>query len=174
MTYNLAQATEVLRNTPDVLEALLSNLSSEWTAGNEGPDTWSAFDVVGHLIHGEHRDWIERMEIILREGTDRTFQPFDRFAMLRDSVGKSLPQLLEEFRTLREQNLITLGKANIGEAELDRTATHPALGTVTLRNLLATWVAHDLGHIGQIVRVMAKQYKDEVGPWKEYLRVVKE
>jgi len=167
-------AVEILRSTPDTLWVLLAGLSDGWTSANEGPDTWSPFDVVGHLIHGEKTDWIPRARIILEHGESRTFTPFDRHAQLKDSEGKTLNALLDEFADLRAENLQALEGLELTEADLERTGRHPELGTVTLRQLLATWVVHDLGHIAQIARVMSKQYKDEVGPWSAYLRVIKE
>lgn len=171
MEYNVKQATEILSRTPAVLNQLLRNLSADWTSNNEGKDTWSPFDVVGHLIHGEKTDWIPRTKIILEFGTDRTFTPFDRFAQYEISKGKSLNQLLDEFEQLREQNLIEFKSLPI-ENNLDKKGKHPELGIVTLRNLLSSWVVHDLGHINQISRVMAKQYLDEVGVWTQYMGVL--
>ena len=169
----LTEWLEVLERTPAVLEALLGHLSDHWTKGTEGPGTWSPFDVVGHLIHGERTDWIPRMEIILSDRADRAFVPFNRFAQFRDSEGKSLGDLLAEFRTLRASNLAHLRGRNLSDADLERTGTHPAFGTVTLRQLLATWTAHDLDHLMQISRVMAKQIGSDVGPWVEYLKVLR-
>lgn len=172
MKFQLAQAMEMLRRTPQVLEELLNGLSDEWIHAHEGPDTWSPFDVVGHLIHGEETDWIPRMKIMLSEHGDRKLIPFDRFAMLEKSKGKTLQQLLAEFKSLRHQSLLELEAANLSEEDLSRTALHPEFGEVTLRQHLSTWVAHDLNHLTQIARVMAKQYSDEVGPWKKYLSVL--
>jgi hypothetical protein len=151
---------------------MLNRLAPVWIEGNEGPDTWSPYVVVGHLIHGERTDWIPRAEIILAQGANRRFTPFDRFAQLRESEGKSLNELLEEFARLRAKNLTTLAGWHLTDAQLALEGEHPELGTVTLRQLLATWVAHDLGHIAQIARVMAKQYREAVGPWREYLPVM--
>ncbi len=164
---------EILERTPSVLEALLADLSDHWTTGTDGPDTWSPYDVVGHLIHGERTDWIPRMEVILSDRADRTFVPFDRFAQFRDSQGKSLGELLNEFRTLRAASLAHLRARHLTPVDLERTGTHPAFGTVTLRQLLATWTAHDLDHLMQISRVMAKQIGTDVGPWVEYLKVLR-
>lgn len=172
MTFNVRQACEILERTPDVLQSLLSGLSEEWIQGLEGDKTWSAYDIVGHLVHGEKTDWIARMSIILGSQEDRRFQPFDRFAQFQESKGKSLNDLLDEFRRLRRMNLETLNAANIDETKLSRSGIHPAFGPVTLRQLLSTWVVHDLGHLAQISRVMARQYKTEVGPWIEYLPVL--
>jgi hypothetical protein len=157
--------------TPQLLRAWLSGLSPEWTAATEGPDTWSPYDVIGHLVHGERTDWIARAEIIRNGGG--TFQTFDRFAQFRESEGKSLAQLLDEFAVARRDNLERLRSWSLTDADLDRTGTHPKFGPVTMRQLLSTWVAHDLDHVMQISRVMAKQLKTDVGPWTEYLKVVR-
>lgn len=165
--FDLVQAIDILRRTPTLLDEWLRGLSDEWVMENEGPDTFSPYDVVGHLIHGEKADWIGRARIILGEGP--TFDPFDRFAMYEESKGKTLPDLLDEFAALREENLVALEAMELTDEDLDRTGTHPELGTVTLSQLLATWTVHDLSHIAQIARVMAKQYKAETGPWREYI-----
>lgn len=172
MEFNLQKAIEVLTRTPEVLATLLHELSDEWIHQNEGEATWSPFDVMGHLIHGEKADWIARMEIILSDGTNKTFVPFDRFAQFEESKGKNIAQLIAEFKDLRKQNLVILQSKTIDALALTKKGIHPVFGEVTLKNLLATWVAHDLGHIAQITRVMAKQYKDEVGPWEEYLPIL--
>lgn len=172
MQFSLNRTIEILERTPSVLEALLNDLSDDWTHSNEGDDTWSPFDVVGHLIYGEKTDWIPRMEIILSDREDKTFEPFDRFAQFRESEGKTMPQLLEEFRDLREQNLHILSSKKLSEEDLQKTAGHPALGRVTLSHLLASWATHDLNHIAQIARVMGRQYTRDVGPWKEYLGIL--
>lgn len=172
MDFDLDRGLEILERTPDVLRTLLEGLPDDWTRPNEGPDTWSPFDVVGHLIDGEESDWMGRARIILAQGDDRRFEPFDRFRHLEQNQGRSLRELLERFAELRRENLEELRDLRIGEAELDLTGEHPAFGTVTLRQLLATWVTHDLGHIQQISRVMAKQYKEAVGPWEAYLPVL--
>ena len=172
MDYSVDKALEILEGTPKVLEVYLGNLSDEWIFCNEGDKTWSAFDIVGHLIHGEKTDWIPRLKIILNDFENKTFEPYDRFAQFNESKGKSIRQLLEEFSKLRQQNIEFLNSLNIVEPDFCREAIHPSLGKVTLKNLLATWVTHDLGHIAQISRVMAKQYKDEVGPWKEYISIL--
>ncbi len=174
MEYNLSQAIEILERTPVVLENLLGNLSLEWVVHNEGEETWSPFDVLGHLVHGEHIDWPQRIKKILDHSLDRHFEPFDRLAQFKESKGKSLQDLLDEFANLRAKNLEFLESLNIQEQDLDKTGVHPSLGQVTLKQLLATWVTHDLSHISQIVRVMAKQYADEVGPWKNYLPILTE
>jgi hypothetical protein len=172
MSFQLRDAIAVLERTPAALRTLLSGLPESWTTPNEGPDTFSAFDNVGHLIHGERTDWIPRARIILAQGEHRKFEPYDRFAQVRESAGKNLAQLLDEFEQLRAQNLSTLRGWNLSEQELALQGEHPELGPVTLRQLLATWVAHDLGHLAQTARVMAKQYGGEVGPWRAYLPIL--
>ncbi len=172
MKFDLEKSLTVLRRTPGVLRALLDRLPPEWTETNEGPETWSPYDVVGHLIHGERTDWIPRARIILEQGESRPFEPFDRFAMLRESRGKSLAELLATFAALREENLRALRSMRLTTEDLERRGRHPELGRVTLGQLLATWVAHDLGHLAQIARTMAKQYAEAVGPWAAYLPVL--
>jgi len=172
MNFNLTNSIEILERTPSVLTSLLSGINNEWIQSNEGEETWSPFDVLGHLIHGEKTDWMARLEIILSDSTAKTFTPFDRFAQFEESKGKTIQQLLINFEQFRKQNLTLLKSKNITEQDLQRTGIHPAFGTVTLEHLLATWVAHDLGHIAQICRVMAKQYKNDVGPWREYLPIM--
>lgn len=172
MKYHIDNALEVLERTPNVLNVYLENLSDEWVLSNEGGESWSPFDVVGHLIHGEKTDWIPRIKLVLNDSENKTFEPYDRFAQFEESQGKTMKQLLSEFSELRLQNLEFFKSLNITESDFDKKAIHPSLGEVTLKNLLATWVAHDLGHINQISRVMAKQYKSEVGPWVEYLSVL--
>jgi hypothetical protein len=172
MSFDLSAGTAILRRTPATLRALLHGLGEEWTSATEGPDTWSPYDVVGHLLHGERSDWIPRARIILAQGPDRRFEPYDRFAQFRESEGKSLALLLDEFETLRMANLGTLAEWRLTESELALQGEHPVFGPVTLRQLLATWVAHDLGHLVQLARVMAKQYRDDVGPWRAYLSVM--
>lgn len=169
MKYNIHTSIQILERTPVVIESLLKGISKEWSAHNEGPDTWSPYDVVGHLIHGETTDWITRMEIILGSQADKKFKPFDRFAQFEDSKGKTLPQLIAEFKRLRKKNIAILKRKKLKPADLKKTGIHPKFGTVTLEQLLSTWTVHDLSHIVQIARVMAKQYSQEVGPWKEYL-----
>ena len=171
MIFKINEAIEVLERTPVVLEQMLGGLSSDWIMNNEGPETWCPYDVVGHLIHGEKTDWIARLDIILSDG-NKNFTPYDRFAQFKESKGKSLPQLLDEFKELRKQNVSTLKSKGLTDADFDKTGNHPSFGEVTLKQLLATWVAHDLSHINQITRVMSKQYKIEVGPWKAYLPVM--
>jgi hypothetical protein len=172
MEFSLDRSVEILERTPRVMRDLLSGLSQEWIDGTEGPDTWSPYVVVGHLIHGERTDWIERARVILAQRTDRRFTPFDRFAQFRESEGKSLAELLDEFADLRTRNLEILKGWNLSEDQLALEGVHPEFGAVTMRQLLSTWVAHDLGHIAQTSRVMAKQYRDAVGPWRAYLPVM--
>ena len=172
MEQNLDQTISLLSRTPAVLDALLRDLPEEWTLRNEGKDTWSAFDVVGHLIHGERSDWIPRARMILQFGESRPFEPFDRLGHIRESQGKSLGQLLDEFARLRSENLGELRALHLQQEHLERRGRHPAFGAVTLSQLLATWATHDLTHLHQISRVMAHQYRDAVGPWIEYLGVL--
>jgi hypothetical protein len=172
MNFTMNIGVAVLERTPATLRALLSGLPVEWTGATEGPETWSPYDIVGHLIHGERTDWIPRARIILAQGDNRRFEPYDRFAQFRESQGKSLGDLLDEFARLRTANLATLMGWRLTDGQLALAGEHPAFGTVTLRQLLATWVAHDLGHIAQTARVMAKQYRDAVGPWRAYLPVL--
>lgn len=172
MEFDLADGIAVLERTPSTLSTMLSALPGDWVDGDEGPDTWSPYVIVGHLNHGERTDWIPRAQIILSQGSDHRFTPFDRFAQFEESKGKSLSELLREFAELREENLGVLTGWNLSDTQLALKGEHPELGTVTLRQLLATWVAHDLGHIAQTARVMAKQYRDAVGPWRAYLPVM--
>lgn len=173
MTFNIDKAIEILERTPATLEHLLTGISDEWLMNNEGENTWSPFEVVGHLIHGEKTDWIPRARIILSDRSDKTFIPFDRFAQERDSQNKTITDLLEEFKKLRTENIKALKSFHINETTLQSKGIHPELGEANLQELLSTWVVHDLGHISQITRVMAKQYKSEVGVWKEYLGILK-
>ena len=168
----MEEAVAILARTPATLDALLRGLPERWIVAKEGDDTWSPFDVVGHLIHGERTDWMPRVKIILEHGEARAFDPFDRFAQFAASEGRTLPGLLDELATLRQQSLRELATLRLTDADLDRRGTHPQLGVVTLRQLLATWVAHDLDHVAQISRVLARQYSDEVGPWRAYLRII--
>lgn len=173
MKFNLPKTIEILERTPSVLDALLRNVSAEWVTCNEGGDTWSAYDIVGHLIYGEKTDWMPRTKIILSDCADKQFQPFDRFAQFTESKGKSMAQLLDEFKSLRIKNIGALRTKRLTDADLAKKGIHPALGDVTLSQLLATWAVHDLNHLAQISRVMAKHYKEDVGPWIEYLRILK-
>ena len=169
---DLQDAVSILTRTPVVLDAWLRDLPDNWLRSNEGGETWSAFDVVGHLIHGEHTDWVPRARIIFEHGEQRPFDTFDREAQFSESTGKTISRLLDEFGTARQDSLRQLASLNITAADLQRRGTHPAFGAVTLGQLLATWVAHDLDHIAQIARVLAKQYSEAVGPWHAYLRVI--
>jgi hypothetical protein len=168
----MAEGVAILERTPATLDALLRGLPDGWIAAHEGGETWSPFDVIGHLIHGEETDWIPRARIILEHGEARTFDKFDRLAQASRSQGRSLASLLDEFATLRQTNLRALTALHITEPDLDRRGRHPAFGEVTLGQLLATWVAHDLDHVVQIARVLGQQYSDAVGPWRVYLRVI--
>ena len=170
----IGDAVAVLARTPAVLHELLHGLPDDWTTANEGVDTWSPFDVIGHLIHGERTNWLPRAKLILEHGETRAFEPFDPSAHFRESEGRTLASLLGEFATVREQSIRELEALRLTSADLDRHGRHPAFGLVTLRELLATWVAHDLDHIVQISRVLARQYSDEVGPWRAYLRIIRE
>ena len=172
MNFDLADGVAVLERTPATLRAMLSGLAAGWIDGNEGPDTWSPYVILGHLVHAEKDDWVPRAKIILAQGPQRRFTPYDRFAQFEESKGKSLADLLDEFDTLRRENVATLAGWNLGDKQLALEGEHPAFGLVTLRQLLATWVVHDLGHIAQVARVMAKQYKSAIGPWRAYLPVV--
>ncbi len=172
MGFDLQQTIALLSRTPSALNALLRDLPQTWTLCNEGPKTWSPFDIVGHLIHGERTDWMPRARMILQHGESRGFDPFDRFAQERESQGKSLRELLDEFARLRSENLDALRAMNLQPEDFDRRGHHPALGVVTLSQLLATWAVHDLTHFHQLSRVMAYQYREVVGPWSAYLGVL--
>ena len=173
MEHTLPHTISLLSRTPAALDALLRDLPEAWTLRNEGENSWSAFDVVGHFIHGERTDWIPRARIILQFGETKAFEPFDRWAQERESQGKSLGQLLDEFARLRSENLGELHALNLRQEELERRGRHPALGPVTLSQLLATWATHDLTHIHQISRIMAHQYREAVGPYSAFLGVLK-
>jgi uncharacterized damage-inducible protein DinB len=172
MSFTVEKSIEILERTPEVLETMLQNVSADWTENNEGGETWSVFDVLGHLVHGEKTDWIARMEIILSDAPDKKFAPFDRFAQFEDSEAKTLRELLEEFKGLRKKNVDVLRSKKLTTENLEQKGVHPAFGEVTLKQLLATWTVHDLDHISQISRVMAKQYKEAVGPWTQYLKIL--
>jgi hypothetical protein len=172
MKFETEKAYPVLDRTPAVLSALLAGLDEQWIINNEGPETFSPFDVVGHLIHGEKTDWPDRVKMILEKGTSSKFVPYDRFAMFTESEGKTLSQLLKEFEAIRIKNMQWLRSLNLNEQDLIKKGLHPNLGEVTLSQLIAAWVVHDLTHIAQISRVMAKQYKDAIGPWVEFFRVL--
>lgn len=173
MTYEIDKAIEILGRTPLVLETLLTGISEEWIRSNEGENTWSPYDIVGHFIHGEKTDWIPRAKIILSDADDKTFEPFDRFAQEKEDQAKPITELLAEFKQLRAENIKQLQTLEIDDLALKEKGIHPELGVANLRELLSTWVVHDLGHIAQISRVMAMQYKDEVGPWRAYLGILK-
>jgi hypothetical protein len=172
VTFDLDRSIDVLARTPATLQALLGGLGDGWIRGTEGPDTFSPFDVVGHLIDGEETDWIPRARIILAQGQDLRFAPYDRFRHRTRNVGRSLESLLAEFARLRTANLELLQSWRLTERALDLPGEHPSLGRVTLRQLLAAWVVHDLGHLAQVARVMAKQCRGEVGPWVPLLPVL--
>ena len=172
MKYNIQQALEILERTPDVLNVLLNGLSDGWIMNNEGPETFSPYDVIGHLIYGEKTDWTARIKRILEYENTKPFDTFDRFAMYEESKGKTMQQLLTEFEDLRKINITWFRSLQLTETDLNRKGMHQILGEVTLGNLLATWVVHDLTHIAQITRVMAKQYKEEIGPWTEFFRII--
>jgi uncharacterized damage-inducible protein DinB len=172
MDHNLEHTVALLARTPGALNALLRDLPDFWTSRNEGEGSWSVFDIIGHLIHGERTDWIPRTQIILQFGEGRPFDRFDRLAQNRESQGKSLPDLLDEFARLRAENLERLRSLRLEPDTLARRGRHPVLGVVTLSELLATWAAHDLTHMHQISRVMASQYRKAVGPWTQYLGVM--
>ena len=174
MEFELLHAIEILRRTPATLSSLLRDLPEPWLVQNEGAETWSPYDVIGHLIHGEETDWIPRAKIILEHGETRAFEPFDRVAMFEESKEKSITELLDTFAQLRAANLRELESMNLTSDLLDKRGRHPELGVVTLQQLLSTWVVHDLGHIRQVVRVMSKQYREAVGPWKAYLSILEE
>jgi hypothetical protein len=170
--HNLQHTLSLLARTPAALDALLRDLPEAWTFRNEGEGTWSVFDVVGHLVHGERTDWMARAGVVLQFGESRAFEPFDRLGMMRESQGKSLAELLDEFARLRAENLDEVRALNLQQEDLGRQGRHPALGVVTLSELLATWAVHDLTHLHQISRVMAHQYQTAVGPWSAYLGVL--
>jgi hypothetical protein len=172
MEHNLDQTITLLARTPAVLNALLRDLPEDWTHRNEGEKTWTPYDIVGHLIHGERTDWMPRVRRILEFGDTRPFDPFDRLAQQRESQGKSLSQLLDELARLRSENLDALRALDLKPADFERCGKHPALGIVTMSELLATWAAHDLTHVHQISRVMAHQYRETVGPWSAFLGVM--
>ena len=173
MNFELNKSIEVLEKTPQVLESLLNGLSKEWIVNNEGENTWSPYDIVGHLIFGEKTDWIVRIKTILSESENKLFEPFDRFAQLKEDQNKPIQELIKEFKIIRKSNLNELISLNITSEDYNLTGIHPEFGQVTLKQLISTWAVHDLGHIAQISRVMAKQYTEEVGPWINYLGILK-
>jgi hypothetical protein len=172
MNFDLAKSIEILKRTPLVIETQLKGLSQDWITNNEGDKTWSPFDIVGHLIHGEKTDWIPRLQIILGKDSNRNFEPFDRFAQFSESEGKSLNELLVDFKKLRAKNITILESIPFNETTFGMEGIHTTFGKVTLKQLLATWVVHDLNHISQICRIMAKQYINEVGKWQEFLPIL--
>ena len=174
MDFELAPAIAILKRTPATLNSLLRDLPEAWLVQNEGPETWSPYDVIGHLIHGEETDWIPRAKTIVDHGETRAFEPFDRVAMFEESKSKTIAELLDTFAQLRAENLRELQAMNLTADLLEKRGRHPELGVVTLRQLLSTWVVHDLGHVRQVVRVMSKQYRDAVGPWRAYLSILEE
>ncbi|NNF00468.1 MAG: DinB family protein [Pyrinomonadaceae bacterium] len=172
MKFEIENAIEILQNTPDTLKALMADLSDEWTLEANGDDVWCAYDIIGHYIHGEKTDWIPRARVILAQGKNVTFEPFDRFAQFENSRGKSLQELLDEFAQIRIDNINALRELKINDEQLGLTGIHPELGEVTLEQLLATWVVHDLTHIRQITIEFAKKYAENVGVWKQYLSIL--
>ena len=174
MDFSINKSTEILERTPLVLKQLTNNLSADWIVNNEGGETWSVFDVIGHLVHGDKTDWMTRIEIILFKGTEKEFRSFDRFAQFEESKGKTLEQLLIEFEEIRDVNLKKLKGFNLTNSDYIKTGIHPKFGVVTLSQLISTWTVHDLDHISQISRVMAKQYKEQTGPWIEYLKILRQ
>jgi hypothetical protein len=172
MKFKLDRAVAVLSRTPATLDALLRDQPEDWTHCHEGPDTWSPFDVVGHLAHGERTDWIPRVRMILDHGEQHAFRPFDRIGMFESSRGKTINELLDELAEARADSLRTLEDMRISPGDLMRTGRHPSFGPVTMEQLLAAWVVHDLGHIRQVTRVMAKQLREAIGPWSRFLPVV--
>jgi uncharacterized damage-inducible protein DinB len=172
MEMKLSEATQILERTPGLLNQMVRGLPEEWIRATEGENTWSCYDVVGHLIHGELTDWMPRVRMILEHGESRSFEPFDRVAQFREDRTQPIDRLLDRFKELREQNLAALKSLRLTSKDFARTGIHPALGTVTLGQLLSSWMVHDLTHISQITRVLAKQYAAEVGPWKAYLGVL--
>jgi hypothetical protein len=171
--FSLPEAVAVLTRTPATLDAFLRGMPDIWVGRNEGSDTWSAFDILGHLVYAERADWLPRLRIIMEHGETRPFDPFDRFAQFKESLGKSLEQLLDEFARLRRENMAAVQALNLQPQDFARRGTHPALGVVTVSQLLATWAAHDLTHLHQLSRVMAYQYRQTVGPWSAFLGVLK-
>jgi uncharacterized damage-inducible protein DinB len=172
MKLNLSDAILILGRTPPCLDLLLRDLPDEWLRATEGQDTWSCYDVVGHLIYGELTDWIPRIQIILEHGANRAFVPFDRFAQFKNDQTRPIGELLDRFEDLRRKNLQRLTELHLTPQDFDRNGTHPKLGPVTLGELISSWVVHDLTHLNQIHRVMAKQYSEAVGPWKQYMSIL--
>lgn len=173
MEFKLNESIEILKRTPFVIESCLSGLSEDWVKNNEGKNTWSPYDVVGHLIFGEKTDWINRIKTILSDSENKLFEPFDRFSQLKEDQNRPICDMIQEFKVLRKKNIDELTSLNITRKDLNRIGIHPEFGEVSLKQLISTWTVHDLGHVGQISRVMAKQYSKEVGPWIDYLRILK-
>ena len=172
MEFRLSDTIKLLSATPGVLKTYLSSLPSDWLMLNEGGESWSPYDIVGHLIHGEKTDWIPRLKIILSDNPNKTFEPFDRFAQMNMDNKISIVKLLEEFEILRRTNIEYLESLQLNDDQLAMTGNHPEFGTVSLQELLASWVVHDLGHISQISRVLVRQMHTSVGPWKAYLTIL--
>lgn len=172
MEFSLDQSIEILERTPNILDAYLNQISEDWLRHNEGENTWSPYDIAGHLVFGEKTDWMARIKIILNDSENKLFEPFDRFAQQNEDQNRPVSALIEEFRSLRNANLKELKSLNIQQSDYSRIGLHPAFGQVTLAQLISSWVVHDLGHIAQISRVMSKQYKTEVGPWVEYMSIL--
>jgi hypothetical protein len=168
----MEEAVEILECTPRTLRSLLSGLSEDWIFSDEGESTWSPFDIIGHLIEADKFNWMPRIEMIISKGQSEIFPPFDRFSQLRQNSKKSPDQLFYEFSEIRQQNLEKLKSIITNGTSLEQTGVHPEFGVVRLRELLSTWTVHDLSHIAQITRVMANRYKEDVGPWKTYLRIM--
>ena len=175
MNFDLEQSIKLLQRTPQTYKALFYNLGADWATINEGPNTWCAIDIVGHLIHGENTDWIPRAKIILDDQIEnKTFEPYDRFAQENLYQGRTIESLLDEFEQLRMKNIEALKSWNLDETQLIKTGIHPDLGEVTLKQLIATWTIHDMSHLNQLSRVMVKHYKEDVGPWLAYSRIMQE
>lgn len=172
MKFKLDDAIQILERTPQTFYTLLHNIEEKWSTNNEGAETWSPHDIIGHLIHCDLHNWIPRIQLILSSDTVRSFEPFDRFAQMNNKKQVSVDELLDEFMQIRHDAVEQLREMKITASHLNKTALHPELGTVTLSQLIATWTAHDLAHLAQTSRVMAKQYKEEVGPWKNYIRIL--
>ncbi len=173
MKFSVNRGLEVLQQTPGTLKSMLSHLSDDWVFTNEGGNSWSPYYIFGHLIRGEKTDWMPQLKVILSNNQDKTFQTFDRFAQFENSKGKPLTELLNEFQHLRQENLNKLRQLRLSESQLNKSGNHPELGSVTASELLACWVTHDLSHLAQISRVLAKQYVTEVGPWTAYIPLLK-
>ena len=174
MQFKLEESTQILRRTPATLREMVGGVPAGWIRATEGAGTWSCYDIVGHLIHGELTDWIPRARIILEHGETQAFEPFDRFAQFREDPTRSIEALLDQFAFLRAENVKVLQGLRLSSDDLSRKGTHPELGTVTLGQLLSTWVVHDMSHLAQIARVIAKQYWQEVGPWRAYMSILKD